>query len=494
MNTTPAVGRLEPTADDSRRPKAPERVQRSPADVLRLCVATGVTLVLLIVEWLFGKTLVAFGSDLLRGLDAVPHWVIDVAVIGTRIITVVMLGGGFVWTLYHGRWRMLATVAVAGLAAVAMVGLLDGVARTEQGRVPIDIANGLGPLGAEGFPTAAGVAVAAAVVTAAAPWLSRRWRRAGWALILGLVVTRFLASPVSFDSLRAAVFGWLCGAAVLVALGGPSRRPTSFAVVDGLARVGLPLVQLQTSSVDARGSTPYFGVGADGSTLFVKALGDDERSADLLFRLYRRLQPRAFGDERPFSSLRRAVEHEAFVALAARAVGVRTPRLRAFATAEPHGYVLAYEAIEGRSLDRLDPTEITDDVLAATWRLVGELRKHRIAHRDLRLANIFLDDGGDVWLIDFGFSEMAASRLLLATDVAELLASSTLCVGSERAVAGAASTIDGAGLSEALDRLHRWTLSGATRTAHKSRPDLLAELRHCVGDAAGVGAVNTAEK
>ena len=39
--------------------------------------------------------------------------------------------------------------------------------------------------------------------------------------------------------------------------------------------------------MDARGSTPYFGVGADGAKLFVKALGHDERSADLLFRIYR---------------------------------------------------------------------------------------------------------------------------------------------------------------------------------------------------------------
>ena len=131
---------------------------------------------------------------------------------------------------------------------------------------------------------------------------------------------------------------------------------------------------------------------ADGTKLFVKALGDDERSADLLFRLYRRLLPRDFGDERPFDSLRRAVEHEAFVALDASALGVRTPALRAFATADPNGYVLAYDAIDGRSLDRLDPDEVTDDVLAAIWDLVGQLRHHRIAHRDLRLANIFLDD------------------------------------------------------------------------------------------------------
>ena len=158
--------------------------------------------------------------------------------------------------------------------------------------------------------------------------------------------------------------------------------------------------------------------------------------------MYRGLLPHNFGDEKPFSSLRRSVEHEAFVALTASALGVRTPALRAFATADPNGYVLAYEAIEGRSLDRLDPSEVSDDVLAAIWDLVGQLRDHRIAHRDLRLANIFLDDDGHAWLIDFGFSEVAASDLLLANDVAELMASSSVYVGAERAVANAAASVD----------------------------------------------------
>ena len=169
-----------------------------------------------------------------------------------------------------------------------------------------------------------------------------------------------------------------------------------------------------------RGSTPYFGVGADDGKLFVKALGDDERSADMMFRLFRRVRRATSATRSRSSSLRRTVEHEALVALAAGNLGLRTPRLRAFAGADPNGYVLAYDAIAGKSLDRLDVAEFTDSVLAACWQLVGELRHHRIAHRDLRLANIFLDDDGEVWLIDFGFSELAASDLLLANDVDEL--------------------------------------------------------------------------
>jgi undecaprenyl-diphosphatase len=302
------------------------------------------------------------------------------------------------------------------------------------------------------------------------------------------VATSFLDAPVSFEAPLGATAGWLAGAAVLVALGAPSRRPTVEAVMGGLAAVGMPVRELARAGVDARGSTPYFGVGADDGRLFVKVLGDDERSADMLFRLYRRIQPRDFGDEKPFSSLRRTVEHEALVALAAGNLGVRTPGLRAFATVDPNGYVLAYQAIEGRSLDRLQPEEVTDEVLGAIWDLVVELRRYRIAHRDLRLANIFLDESGQAWLIDFGFSELAASDLLLANDVAELVASSSVYVGAERAVAHAAASVDGATLLRARDRLRPWALSGATRSALKARQGLVAELRKRLTDAAPAGA------
>jgi glycosyltransferase 2 family protein len=477
-------------ADGAAAGREPEQIRRSPADVLRLVVAAALVLLLLLIEWLFGDTLVGFTSDLLRGLDAVPQWIIDVVIVGTRVLGLIVIGGGLVWMLYRRRWRMLATTAAAALLAVGLLAWLDSLVEVDRGVDLVDVEPNLGPLSTEGFVSTGGVAGVAGALTAAAPWLRRRTRRAGWALVIGLVLSNFVHAPVSFDAVLAVAVGWACGAGVLVAAGAPSRRPTIGAVIEGLGAVGLPVQQLEQAGVDARGSTPYFGVAADGGKLFVKALGSDERSADLLFRLYRSLLPRNFGDEQPFGSLRRAVEHEAFVALSATAVGVRTPAVRAFATADPNGYVLAYEAIEGKSLDRLDPSEVSDDILAAIWDLLGQLRHHRIAHRDLRLANIFLDDDGHVWLIDFGFSTMAASDLLLANDVAELLASSSVYVGAERAVARAASSVDRATMEQAHDRLRSWALSGATRTALKARPGLLDDLRSRVSEQVSAGAAD----
>jgi undecaprenyl-diphosphatase len=450
-------------------------IERSPADVLRLVVATVALAVVLLVWWLFGDDLVGFAARLFGGLRAFPQWIINVTIIATRILAVVLLAGGLVWALWHGRWRMLVTVGIAGVVSAGIAALLRDVGAHR--RPTIEVSGNLGPLTYAGFPTLAGIAIVTSVLTAGAPWLTRRWRQLGWLLVIGLVLSRLFTAPMAFNGPVAALEGWFIGAAVLVAMGAPTRRPTIDSVRAGLAAVGLPVRELSKASVDARGSTPYFGEGEDGTKLFVKALGEDERSADLLFRLYRGVRPRAFGDERPFSSLRRGVEHEALVALAASSYGVRTPAVLAFASAEPNAYVLAYAAIAGRSFDRLEPAEITDDVLASIWSLVAQLRVHRIAHRDLRLANIFLDDSGVVWLIDFGFSELAASDLLLANDVAELIASSSEYVEPARAVALARAAVDDDTLARAADRLHPWALSGATRTMLKGRPGLLDALR-----------------
>jgi undecaprenyl-diphosphatase len=273
------------------------------------------------------------------------------------------------------------------------------------------------------------------------------------------------------------LIGWFAGAATLVLLGAPTRRPTGAAIVRGLELAGIPMASLEHAGVDARGSTPYFGSTSDGRRLFVKALGVDERSADLMFRMYRAVLPHNLGDERPFSSLRRTVEHEALLALMARGLGVQTPPFVTLASAQPKAFVLAYEAIDGKSLDGVDVEDLDDDLLRAVWAQVADLHRYRIAHRDLRLANVFRGGDGTTWIIDFGFSEAAASDLLINTDRAELVASTATRVGPQRAVAAACATVGPAALDAVNARLRLWALSGATRTALKADPALLPALK-----------------
>jgi undecaprenyl-diphosphatase len=454
-----------------------ETTRQAPADVLRVVVGVVLLVAGMLLAAFFGDTLVGFASDLLRGLDALPDWIVQSLVVLVRVLAALALVAGVCVTAVRTGWRMVLTVALAVGVAVILMLLLDDVPHIRAAEAAIEVEDDFGPLTDKRFPTAPGIAAMAAAVSAAAPWLSRRWRRWGWLAVIGMVAVRFLTAPMTFDSTKAALIGWTVGSAVLVIFGSPTRRPSVDSIKAGLALSGLDLESLKAANVDARGSTPYFGAAADGTRYFVKALGVDQRSADLLFRLYRWVQRKDLGDERPFSSLRRAVEHEAFVALAARDLGVLTPRVAAFATAEPNAYVLAYEAVEGQSLDGVPPEDVTDDVLGQVWANLAHLRRFRIAHRDLRLANLFLGADGRIWMIDFGFSEIAASDRLLANDVAELVASSSAVVGAERATAHAVASVDPATLAAARERLHLWSLSGASRTALKERPGLLDDLR-----------------
>ena len=122
-------------------------------------------------------------------------------------------------------------------------------------------------------------------------------------------------------------------------------------------------------------------------------------------------------------------------------------------------------------------------MLAAVWDEVAVLRAHRIAHRDLRLANVFLAADGQVWLIDFGFSEMAAADVLLATDWPSSWRRRPCRSGRAGRWPGRSRRWT-ARRAAAQDRLHPWALSGATREAlPRERAGLLDDVRARIGAA-----------
>jgi len=470
--SAPAIDAPHPPSGGRRA--ASVEVERSPADVLRLVVAAVVLVLTALFSRFFGRTSSEFLADVLDGLERLPAALVTVVVAVGELLGLALVVVGGVLVVVQRRWRELVGVVVGIALSVPLFWLVDPRPEDTAGSAT-RLQDWLGDIDFEG-PSSYVLAGVVAITASLTPWISRRWRRAWWAVVMVVAVAHLVGTPVSLESPLAVLSGWVAGSAAVVLLGAPTRRPTRDAVVDGLASVGVELARLEPASVDARGSTPYFGELADGTSVFVKTLGADERSADLLFRLFRSIQPRDLHDERPFSSLRRTVEHEALVALMARQLGVRTPRLVGFAPAEPNGFTLAYETIAGHSLDREDDGPGYDDLVAAVWAQVAVLRAHRIAHRDLRLANVFVGEDRVVWLIDFGFSELAADDVLLAGDVAELMASTATVMGADRAVATAVAVLGPEAVRPAVERLRPALLSGATRTALAARPGVLAQV------------------
>ena len=447
---------------------------RSSVDVLRLVVFAATALVLFglavgVEDSILGleRDLVDLFGFLSPSIERVLQGLLDIAIV--FIVLAVWL-----LPLFLKRYRLFGYVFAASVAAMLLMTGIDSVVDrltpetltnrvAERAGIDVSVADGV-----------VGAAQLAAIFIAVAPFVSRRWRRAGMVVTALLVVGRLIVTPrLPVDLLLALPVGAAVGTAVLLAFGRPDRRPTLAAIRAGLAAAGLPVSEVHVAKVDARGSTPYFATLDDGTGLFVKVLGSEERSADLLFRSYRFLRLKDVGDDRPFSSLRRTIEHEALVALMARDVGVLTPRLRGVVDVGTDSMLLAYRQVDGRSLDGLADDEVTDELMRGIWEQVGLLRQHRMAHRDLRRANVFVDDDGRVWMIDFGFSEVAVDDELLDADVAQLLASLSVAAGAERTVAVAVEVLGEAAVGASLPRLQPTALSGATQTALKAHKGLL---------------------
>ena len=324
---------------------------------------------------------------------------------------------------------------------------------------------------------------------AAAPWLSRPWRRAAWIALAAVAAARLVTGTIlPAELVLAFASGVTVGAAVLVVFGVPDRRIGSEGIGAALRSAGLPVASVESAGVQTKGSRPFVAVTDDGQGLFIKALGSDQRDADLLYRAYRFARLRNVGDTWPAASAFRAVEHQALVGTMAERAGVRVPRVDRVIKAGGGTALLVMDRVEGSSLDRLPAQQITDDVLQQLWAEVRKLHHAGIAHRSLRTANVMIECGGRPWLTDFSFSELAATQRQMDLDLAELLASLAIATGADRAVSGAAAVIGAQGVAPAVPLLQPLALSAATRHAIAREDGLLAQTRSAAAAASELSA------
>jgi undecaprenyl-diphosphatase len=461
--------------------------ERSPVDVLRVVLLVVVLGLGVLLDLAATGTIAGIELDLVRLFERLPTGIEIAFVVLVQLVAFIVQTVLLGWQLWRRQWRTLATAVLAIALSAGIYSLVDDTLNrpAPPGLADVDLP---GPvLEGETWPSGASLAGWAAFIVVLNSKLTKKWRRAQWLLLASMAFLRVVtATSFPLDIVVSLAIGGLAGTGALLLAGRPSRRPSDGAVAEALDRLRLDIVEVHPAAVDARGSKPYFAQRDDGSRVFAKVLGTQERYADILFRTYRRIRYPGLADERAFSSLRRAVEHEAMLSLMARDVAVRTPRFLGLAGFTGlDALVLTYEGIAGKSLDSIPNERLTDSVLTQTWTLVHRLHAHGIAHRDLRLANVFLDDDERVWLIDFGFGEAAAESDLIGQDVAELLTATACAVGIERAVGAAHQVLSDAELAAAMPRLQKATLSTATRTAAKSLDGGVDAIRHEVSRVSG---------
>ncbi len=454
------------------------RVIRLPTDLVRVVLGLAVLGVGFLLTQQ-GK-LSAIERDAFRLVNDLPGLVLPVvwAVMQLgNVVAVPVLAG--IAALFR-RFRAARDILVSGLLAYVAADVVKSiVGRERPGGLPVGAVLHEGAIGGIGFVSGHS-AVAAALATAVAPYVSRRGRRLAWTLAWGVALARvYVGAHLPLDILGGLALGWAIGSAVHLVFGIPRRTVRPARIEHLLATVGLAGTRVRPAPVRARSSHPFVGDTPGGRRVYVKYLEPDRAERDWLYRLWRLLSVRDVKDDDALAPLGHQAEHEAVAAMTAHARGVRVPEM-IVATGTDRQAVVVQEHVHGRPLDGLAPDEVTPELLRAVWEQVALLHAARVAHHDLVASSVLVDDDGRPCLVDFGNARTGASRDAMADDVAELLASLAMGLDPAPVVDAAVAVLGDDAVAAALPSLAPLTLSAETRGRVRAHPERLPALADAV--------------
>jgi uncharacterized membrane protein YbhN (UPF0104 family)/tRNA A-37 threonylcarbamoyl transferase component Bud32 len=461
----------------------PWRRAFAPSDVLRLVVGIALILGGVVIARLAQSTVEGVASDLAGVLARLPDQARSLVLSTAQLVTSLVPAIAFVVLVLRRRWKVALLLIVTGLlASLAMTAVDAIVINHSLSGALVDLQRAESAR-SETYPSSYVVAATMAVVTVAAPWVSRRWRRVMWWGVGLLVVLRLLAVTYpAFDLVLSLGVGTTVGALVLLVFGSPNDEPSGAELLAALRSVGMHpkrIARLPRSGSQLR----YSVTDGDGSAYLVGLRTPDERDADLLDRAYRGLRFQATEVDVGYSTLKRRVEHEALVLTLAERAGLRVASVAHIGTTSHGSAFLVTRAAPSRPMtedDLRDP-----EILRSVWTHLGLLHDAGLAHRRLTLQALRLDDTDEVWFTDFDSAQTAPSEREEARDVAELLTETALVVGVRDAVATAVAAIGPAVIAQSLRMLQPLALPPATRKRAKAVPRLLDQLRDEVNEATG---------
>jgi glycosyltransferase 2 family protein len=465
--------------------------RRHPGDIVRLIAA--VLLVAVAAAFAWNGHVSASEADAFRLFNDLPRLLTPLALALLFIGSPVAVGVTALAAVVARRARLAGELIAAGALGYGLARLLQEIVEragptghvAQFHHVAQLVVSERVTLG-HGFPSAA-VAVAAALATAAGPYMRRPAGRAAWGMVCAVAAARLYGGvDLPLDVVAGAAVGWAVGAGLNLAWGAPTGHPSMEQVRQALCGAGIDVPTLQPAGIGGRSYVRFVGWGPDEEELFVKVLGREERSADVLVRLWRFLAFRGFQDEVSFVSRKRQVEHEALLAMLAARGGVRVPHILLAARAANGEVFLVEERVRGRSLDDLDAGDLDDKLLFQVWEQVQLLHRHRIAHRDLRRHNVLVDEAGQPWLIDFNLAEAAANDRRRARDVCELLVSLAAVLGPERAADSAIEVLGDDEVARAMPMLQPLAMSSRTLAELAGQRGIIGELRSHIAERTGI--------
>jgi uncharacterized protein (TIRG00374 family) len=502
------------SADDVLVQSLPEPASvRRASDMLRLLTALVVLVGAVLLAAVDNVHVRVTERDLLESIVTLPavlrDWLSALVQLGAVLFPAACLA-----IVVGGRrlglaWRLLLAAAIGTIAAVLVSHLVLASSRPPTWA---ELLAGRGGVFNVTFPPVAWLSGATAMLTVVTPGLSPRWRRGLWwvtgiAVLAEVVVGGFLP----LDAVVAAALGLTIGSLVSLAFGSPTDRPNARQVVSALLECGVELRSLSQVSWPVTGPDMFRAVTTDGAPLMVKVFAGEDRDRDRLTRAYHWLMVRNAQDDGSSTTVESTAEHSVLAMVAAVRAGARVPEpVVAYPVAAgggTRGALVAWVDVGGQALDSLSPEEIPDTAVADLWRSVSVLRKHRLAHRQLRTDNILVDDHGEAWIIGLGHAELGADQRQLDMDVAELMVSLAVKTGVDKAVSCALAGLGAPAVEAAEAYVQPLALSGVTKAKARhydhtrsvtsatgraksalrpgGRPDLLRDVRAAVASATG---------
>lgn len=450
-------------------PLLPARVHR-PSDLMRLLIGVLAVVVLFAVAAFAHGTTAGLEQDINKGTGQAPDLLIKIAGLVSSIAVLLVPVAFAIERLIKRDGLRIADGVLAAVLAHGVTLATDlWVAHSAPGTIQ-DALTQPQPGDALTDPVHGYLAPVIAYMTAVGMARRPRWRVVLWVVLLLDAFAMLVGGYTTpFSIVLTVLIGWTVAYGTLYAVGSPNVRPTGQHLMAGLRHVGFrPVTAMRAEDAPDSGDQSdrgrrYMVSLEDGPPLDVTVVDREQQAQGFFYRVWRRLTLRGITQRRSIQSLRQALEQEALLAYAAIAAGANAPKLIATSELGPDAVMLVYEHIGGRSLDALEDSEITDDLVRGAWRQVQALQSRRIAHRRLTGDAILVDRSGKVFVTDLRGGEIAAGDLVLRMDIAQLLTTTGLRIGPERAVAAALAVLGPDAVADCLPLLQPIALSRSTR-------------------------------
>ena len=391
------------------------------------------------------------------------------------------------------QWKLLGAYAAAGVIAILSLSITgNGIAAP---RWHFDLSERVDSVLSQFLDDPRWIAMLAAVLTVSGPWLPARSRRWWWALLLAFVPIHLVVSAVvPARSLLGLAVGWFVGALVVLVVGTPALEVPLDDAARAMTRRGFrvsalkvvrpagrgPLVLTATEDQDADSTDPGAG------TAVVELYGPHQRGGGALRQFWSKLRLRDSETAPLQTSMRRAVEHRALLAIAVGDLTLANTSPIAVATVERGWTLYAHKPSEGTPIDEC----AADTPVSRLWDSLGLLHSQQISHGDLRAKEITVVEGTPMFG-GFTYAEYGASEAHLHTDIAQLLLTTTDLYGAEPAVQAAITVFGNEAVLAASRRLTKAAVPKRVRNSVRDAGTAMSTARDEVKRQTGADQIKT---